>query len=32
MYKYTGVKICYKNDKFAFERNKSKVVCGTVLT
>ena len=25
-YKYTGIKICYKTDKFAFEGNKSKVV------
>ena len=31
-YKYTGITICYKNDKFVFEGNKSKVVRGTVLT
>ena len=30
--KYTGYKIRYKIDKFAFEGNKSKVVRGTVLT
>ena len=30
--KYTGIKICYKIDKFAFEGNKSKVVRGIVLT
>ena len=29
--KYTGIKICYKNDKFSFEGDKSKVVRGTVL-
>ena len=23
-YKYTGIKICYKIDKFVFEGNKSK--------
>ena len=31
-YKYTDIKICYKNYKFAFEGNKSKVVRSTVLT
>ena len=31
-YKYTGIKTCYNTDKFAFKGNKSKVVCGTVLT
>ena len=30
-YKYTGIKICYKIDKFAFEGNKRKVVYKTVL-
>ena len=30
--KYTGIKICYKINKFAWEGNKSKVVRGTVLT
>ena len=24
--------MCYKNNKFAFEGNKTKVICGTVLT
>ena len=28
-YKFAGIKICYKIDKFAFEGNKSKVVRGT---
>ena len=31
-YKYAGIKICYKIDKFAFEGNKNKVVRGIVLT
>ena len=31
-YKYTGIKISYKNDKFSFEESKSKVVRGTILT
>ena len=30
-YKYTGNKICYKIDKFAFDEDRRKVVRGTVL-
>ena len=31
-FKFTGIKICYKIDKFAFKVNKSKVVRRAVLT
>ena len=31
-YKYIGIKLCYKNDTFAFDGNKKKVVRGIVLT